>query len=193
MLPARLDLLLLGIGMDGHTASLFPRSEALQVLDRRVVAVTGPAPFRPRLTITPPVIASARHVGLVAVSAAKSSIVAAALEKTGSAPLLPAKLACAGLWFLDVTAASRIPAQYCGSHIVLAADIGGTNARLALVDVAAKPVRIITARRYASREFSGLVEIVRAFSDEVGRLPEQACFAVACVVDGDECRAPNLP
>ena len=62
LLPDPLDLLLLGIGEDGHTASLFPGSPALGERSARVVVVTGPKPPNPRLSITPPVIEAAREI-----------------------------------------------------------------------------------------------------------------------------------
>src|SRR5262245_27482506 len=55
-LPGRLDVLVLGMGLDGHTASLFPGDPALEERSRRVVPVAGGTPVLPRLTITPPVL-----------------------------------------------------------------------------------------------------------------------------------------
>jgi 6-phosphogluconolactonase len=52
------DLVLLGLGVDGHTASLFPGDPALDVTDRRVVRVERPD--HPRLTLTLPVLSAAR-------------------------------------------------------------------------------------------------------------------------------------
>lgn len=52
------DLVLLGLGEDGHTASLFPGDPALRVTDRRVVRVERPD--HPRLTLTLPVLSAAR-------------------------------------------------------------------------------------------------------------------------------------
>jgi glucokinase len=77
--------------------------------------------------------------------------------------------------------------------IVLAGDIGGTHARLALADVQGGGVRIVRETRYPSRDYEGLAPIVRAFLRETGARPERACFGVACQVERDECRAANLP
>jgi 6-phosphogluconolactonase len=60
-LPDHLDLVLLGMGPDGHTASLFPGQEALDERNRRVMATTG-ADGSPRITLTYPAIDAARHV-----------------------------------------------------------------------------------------------------------------------------------
>ena len=59
----QLDLAVLGMGPDGHTASLFPGRPELDVTDRRVVAVpeAGMEPYVPRVTMTFPMLASARR------------------------------------------------------------------------------------------------------------------------------------
>ena len=77
--------------------------------------------------------------------------------------------------------------------IVLAGDVGGTNARLALVELEGRGARIVQQRRYPSRDYPGLAPIVRGFCEETDTRPDRACLAVACPVAGDECTAPNLP
>ncbi len=64
-LPATIDVLLLGMGEDGHIASLFPGDRALLETTRRVLPVIGPKPPKQRLTITPPVIKSAESIFLL--------------------------------------------------------------------------------------------------------------------------------
>jgi 6-phosphogluconolactonase len=56
------DVLLLGLGEDGHTASLFPGSPALEEATREVLPVIGPKPPPQRLSMTFPLINAARHV-----------------------------------------------------------------------------------------------------------------------------------
>jgi 6-phosphogluconolactonase len=59
----RLDLVLLGIGPDGHTASLFPHAPTLRERERRVVAAEpGLDPWVPRVTMTIPTLSAARMV-----------------------------------------------------------------------------------------------------------------------------------
>lgn len=107
-LPAALDVLILGIGDDGHTASLFPGSPALAERQRRVMVVESPKPPRRRLTITPPVIAAARHVAVLVTGRDKAATVARALNSETPANEIPAALARHGVWFLDRAAAARL-------------------------------------------------------------------------------------
>jgi 6-phosphogluconolactonase len=66
------DLMLMGIGDDGHTASLFPGNPEIDVTDRFVVAVhKAPDGLEPRLTVTAPTIEAARSVIILAVGASK--------------------------------------------------------------------------------------------------------------------------
>ncbi|MDO8313512.1 MAG: 6-phosphogluconolactonase [Sideroxyarcus sp.] len=100
-LPDKVDVLLLGVGEDGHIASLFPGSVVLKEVHRRVVSVTGPKPPHERLTITPPVIAQARSVFVLATGAAKAQILVKALQKAGDFDTIPARLVLNATWLLD--------------------------------------------------------------------------------------------
>ncbi len=108
LLPDPLDLLLLGLGEDGHTASLFPGSPALGERQARVVVATGPKPPNPRLTITPPVIEQARQVLVLVSGAGKADALVRALEGPLDIAAVPAQLARAGLWIADHAAARRL-------------------------------------------------------------------------------------
>jgi glucokinase len=77
--------------------------------------------------------------------------------------------------------------------IILAGDVGGTNARLAIVDLEGRTARIVQQNRYSSRAHPGLAPMVRQFYEETGCRPDRACFGIACPVVGDDCTAPNLP
>jgi len=80
------------------------------------------------------------------------------------------------------------------SHRVLAGDIGGTNARFALVDVSGETeARIVHETQYPSGEAPGLAPLVLRYLDEAPSRPEVACFGVACPVVDGECEATNLP
>jgi len=107
-LPDPLDLLLLGIGEDGHTASLFPGSPALAERAARVAAVSGPKPPNPRLTITPPVIEAARELLVLASGAGKAEAVARALQGPLDVAAVPAQLARRGTWIVDAAAAAGL-------------------------------------------------------------------------------------
>jgi 6-phosphogluconolactonase len=107
-LPPRLDILVLGMGSDGHTASLFPGSAALDERHRMVVPVVGPKPPAERLTITPPVIEAARRVAVMAIGGGKAAMVARAIEGPLAPKEVPVQLARRGSWFLDQAAASSL-------------------------------------------------------------------------------------
>jgi glucokinase len=80
------------------------------------------------------------------------------------------------------------------TYQTLAGDIGGTNARLAIVIVGGPAeMRIVHEARYQSSTAPGLAPLVGRFLETSGAQPEVACFGIACpVIDGD-CEAPNLP
>lgn len=109
-LPDSLDVLVLGIGEDGHTASLFPGSTALAEERRRYVPVVGPKPPPERLTITPVVIAAANAVIVLAKGEGKAQAVARALEGDWDPASTPAQLARKGYWVLDTAAAGALRA-----------------------------------------------------------------------------------
>ncbi len=77
--------------------------------------------------------------------------------------------------------------------VVLAGDIGGTKALLALAERAGDSVRVLQEARFPSAEYHGLAPIVREFIGEIPGPVSVACFGVpGAVVDG-RCTTPNLP
>jgi len=109
--PPRLDLVLLGVGPDGHVCSLFPGESLLHERSRWVAAVhDSPKPPKRRLTLTIPALLAARDVVIVALGEAKAEVVKAALEDAESElPVaLVARRASQGLFLLDDAAASLL-------------------------------------------------------------------------------------
>ncbi len=108
LLPDPLDVLVLGLGPDGHTASLFPGSAAIAETERRVLSVTAPKPPPLRMTITPPVIRSARVVVVIAAGAEKASVLARALDEAEDPRAIPGRLARHAVWVVDQAAAGPL-------------------------------------------------------------------------------------
>ena len=107
-LPERLDLVVLGIGEDAHTASLFPGSDALSEEQRRVLPVIGPKPPPERLSLTPPALRSARLCLVLGSGAGKAEPVRRALQDPLDFVSTPIQLARGGVWFLDHAAAALL-------------------------------------------------------------------------------------
>jgi 6-phosphogluconolactonase len=106
----RFDLMLLGIGEDGHTASLFPGHPALNESRRWVVPVVdAPKPPPVRVTMTLPLINNARHVIFVAVGLGKAKILSKVLNPQVPQPELPTRRVNPSngelQWFVDRAAA----------------------------------------------------------------------------------------
>ena len=108
VLPDRLDLLVLGLGDDGHTASLFPGAASVAEVHRRVLAVRAPRSPPERLTITPPVILDARLTIVLVAGPEKADALARSIEGPSDPRRTPGQLARAGLWIVDTAAAARL-------------------------------------------------------------------------------------
>ncbi|HEY0467662.1 MAG TPA: 6-phosphogluconolactonase [Polyangiaceae bacterium] len=108
LLPASISVMVLGIGEDGHTASLFPGSPALNERARSVLPVIGPKPPPQRLTITPKVIEAAGLCIVIANGAGKAEPVRRALHDPLDIQTTPSGLARNGLWLLDHAAAALL-------------------------------------------------------------------------------------
>jgi 6-phosphogluconolactonase len=92
--PPTLDLALLGLGEDGHTASLFPDDPVLGERDRLVVAVRGRKPPPDRVTFTLPVLHAARAIVVLTAGEGKAKAVRATLA--GPSVHTPASLLAEG-------------------------------------------------------------------------------------------------
>lgn len=106
------DIILLGIGDDGHTASLFPHTEALQVRDRLVTV--GNKDGNPRITFTAPLINQSHAVIFVVAGAGKRPALAEIFAPTGDALTYPARLIQPQgelWWLLDQSAGQELKAQ----------------------------------------------------------------------------------
>lgn len=111
----RFDLILLGLGEDGHTASLFPDSPALHERTRWVVAVPHafpPPPLVPRVTLTLPVLNAARQIAFLVSGASKAQRLAQVLRAPTASPSLPASMIRPDdgdiLWMMDQSAAALL-------------------------------------------------------------------------------------
>lgn len=94
------DLILLGLGEDGHTASLFPGSPALDETDRNVIPATGPKPPPQRITMTFPLINSARSVCFLVNDAAKQPLIDEILSGKSGYPAAQVRSTAGGVTWL---------------------------------------------------------------------------------------------
>ena len=108
----RFDLILLGMGPDGHTASLFPETAALREKSRLVVANWVEKLKTSRITFTLPLLNAARCVAFLVSGTDKASALHEVLEGDAPAEQFPAKLVRPSdgklIWFLDRAAASGL-------------------------------------------------------------------------------------
>jgi 6-phosphogluconolactonase len=112
--PPEFDLVLLGLGSDGHTASLFPRSEALSEAERWACGVRVASQPEARVTLTPMALSGGRVVAFLVAGAAKAPALEGTLAATGREPspdwpatsIRPASRRVH--WLLDRSAAARV-------------------------------------------------------------------------------------
>jgi 6-phosphogluconolactonase len=107
------DIILLGLGVDGHTASLFPRTPILDERQRWVAPVYVPRLDSWRITLTIPTINAARKVVFLVAGGEKAPIIQQLLEPTDIRSTLPASLVKPDgelIWLLDQQAASCLTA-----------------------------------------------------------------------------------
>lgn len=109
------DLILLGMGDDGHTASLFPETDILNVRDRSVAAVFVPDKGVWRISLTLSTINHAAHVLFLVCGEAKAARLRQVLYPEPGQPLFPAQRVAPVLgevsWYLDTASASQLPRE----------------------------------------------------------------------------------
>ncbi len=109
------DLIQLGMGPEGHTASLFPHQASLHEQSRLIMPVTVPKPPPPRLTFTPPLLNAAAHVLFLVAGQDKADALQAVLEGEYNPDEYPAQIIRPTqgevTWMLDPAAASKLHAQ----------------------------------------------------------------------------------
>jgi len=106
------DLIQLGMGPEGHTASLFPHQPALHEQRRLVMPVSVPKPPPLRLTFTPPILNAPRHVLFLVTGSEKADAVQAVLEGPYQPDEYPAQIVRPTngevTWMLDTAAAGKL-------------------------------------------------------------------------------------
>ena len=117
-LPPIFDLILLGMGADGHTASLFPYSPALTERRRWVVGNVVPRIGKPRVTMTFPILNRAAEVRLLVTGADKTSVLREALVGPRDPERLPVQAVVPEggrlIWLVDRAAAAELPTDRPG-------------------------------------------------------------------------------
>jgi len=103
------DVLMLGVGEDGHVASLFPEHPVLNETGTTAAVHNSPKPPPTRITLTMPAIQNADEVWLVAAGPDKTDSVGAALNGDKAKPAAHATGTSRTYWLLDRAAAAKIP------------------------------------------------------------------------------------
>ena len=198
--PPWLDLALLGLGPDGHTASLFPGTTALAVEDRLAVAVDVPALGTRRLTLTYPAFREAGEVFFLVTGRDKRAALADVVRPESTLPA--ARIVHRIAFDVHILRPGGLTGYKSRPMTVLAGDIGGTNCRLAIYDVPAsglRGVKPIFEQTYPSASYASLDVIAEQFvvaaAGAIGARAEveTACLGIAGPIENNICRATNLP
>ncbi len=197
----KFDAVLLGIGRDGHTASLFPGAPVLAEEAAWVVEAAGGDPSLPRVTLTLPAINAAGRVVFVARGKEKAEAVREVLSG-GDVPAARVSPGRGTVTVLaDSAAASRAGAGEPAPRVtprrerrapILAGDVGGTKTNLALYEPEGRRLVRREMRSFASRDYPALEAILGEFLS--GAAPvDRVCLGVAGPVIAGRSRLTNLP
>lgn len=108
------DLILLGLGPEGHTASIFPNSPAIAERHKHVMAYRVDDAHGWRITMTLPVINAAKHILFLVAGSEKQEIVGQIFSRTQNGHEIPARLVSPTsgtlMWYLDEQAAQQVQA-----------------------------------------------------------------------------------
>jgi 6-phosphogluconolactonase len=107
-LPATVDIIVLGMGPDGHTASLFPGQGTVHSGERVLAVHNSPKPPPDRISVGPSVIVGARVLVMLVTGADKAEALARARSSATSVDEIPAALARRATWFVDAAAAASL-------------------------------------------------------------------------------------
>jgi 6-phosphogluconolactonase len=105
------DVMLLGLGEDGHTASIFPNQIEILYSDRVCEIATHPETDQKRITVTGRIINASRHVFFLVTGAGKADVLAEIMSQTGNYDSYPASHlspASGSTFYLDQAAASKL-------------------------------------------------------------------------------------
>lgn len=118
--PPPFDLLLMGMGPDGHTASLFPHTQALDETRRWVVPNHVPQLNTDRMTMTRPILNRGREVLFLVAAADKAERLAEVLAGPADPKRLPSQsIQPEGqlVWFVESAAAARLPSSLARENV----------------------------------------------------------------------------
>jgi 6-phosphogluconolactonase len=103
-LPNQIDILLLGVGIDGHIASIFPGSKAFEERVREVMPIISPVPPKYRLTITPTVIYRAKKIFILAPGFSKEEVFQRAVNCKDAPIEFPISMVKNAIWLMEKNA-----------------------------------------------------------------------------------------
>ncbi len=104
LLPEKIDLVFLGLGTDGHIASLFPGCGSTRRIGRKVLSSKGPVWPHERITVTADIILDAKYVFLFVIGAEKGKVLANSLSEPDNTEGMPVRLTIGRYWLMDENA-----------------------------------------------------------------------------------------